>query len=326
MPDLLEVRVKSVTYEADGILSYDLRPAGSGAAPAFSGGDLPAFTAGAHIDLHLPDGLVRSYSLVNPQDERHRYVIAVQREPESRGGSRQVHQRLHPGDLVTIAPPRNNFPLAEDARHSILIAGGIGITPVWCMAQRLEALGRSFELYYCVRRRALAAFLEPVEAMARRRPGGVHVTFDAEGGSMLDLAALMARAAPDVHFYCCGPLAMLDAFEAASASRDRDRVHTEYFTTREVPATEGGFTVVLARSGTSVQVPHGSTIIDALFKAGIDVPHSCLEGVCGTCETRVISGEPDHRDLVLTDAERAAGKTMMICCSGSKGDTLVLDL
>jgi len=326
MADLLEVRVKSVAYEADGILSYDLRPAGSGAAPAFSGGMLPAFTAGAHIDLHLAQGLVRSYSLVNPQDERLRYLIAVQREPESRGGSRQMHQRLHPGDLVTIAPPRNNFPLAEDARHSILIAGGIGITPIWCMAQRLESLRRPFDLYYAVRRRALAAFLEPIEAMAARRPGTVHLTFDAEGGAMLDLGRLVAGAAPDVHFYCCGPLAMLDAFEAATAQRDRAVVHTEYFTTREVPATEGGFTVVLARSGRNVPVPPGSTIIDALFKAGVDVPHSCLEGVCGTCETKIISGEPDHRDLVLTDAERAAGKTMMICCSGSKSATLVLDL
>ena len=326
MSDLLEVRVKAVTFEADGILSYDLRPAGSGTAPAFTGGLLPAFTAGAHVDLYLPDGLVRSYSLANPQDERHRYVIAVQREPESRGGSRQLHQRLHAGDLVTIAPPRNNFPLAEDARHSILIAGGIGITPIWCMAQRLEALGRAFELYYCVRRRALAAFLDPVEAMAARRPGCVHVTFDAEGDAMLDMAALAARAAPDAHLYCCGPLAMLDAFEAATAGHAPAFVHVEYFTAREVPATEGGFTVVLARSGARVEVPHGSTIIDALFKAGVDVPHSCLEGVCGTCETKVISGEPDHRDLVLTDAERAAGKTMMICCSGSKSDTLVLDL
>jgi tetrachlorobenzoquinone reductase len=326
MADLLEVRVKAVTFEADGILSYDLRPAGTGAAPAFTGGALPPFTAGAHVDLHLPQGLVRSYSLINPQDERHRYVIAVQREPESRGGSRHVHQRLHAGELLSIAPPRNNFPLAEDARHSILIAGGIGITPIWCMAQRLEALGRSFELYYCVRRRALAALLEPIEALSARRPGSVHLTFDAEGGAILDIAALVAGAAADAHLYCCGPLAMLDAFEAATAGRDRALVHAEYFTTREVPATEGGFTVVLARSGRRVPVPPGSSIIDALFKAGLDVPHSCLEGVCGTCETKVIAGTPDHRDLVLSDAERAAGKTMMICCSGSKSDTLVLDL
>lgn len=319
MADLLEVRVRAIAYEADGILSYELRP--------LDGGALPAFGAGAHVDLHLPQGVVRSYSLVNPQDERHRYVIAVQRDETSRGGSRHVHDRIRPGDVLAISPPRNNFALAEDAPYSTLIAGGIGITPLWCMAQRLEALGRPFELYYCVRRRAIAAFLEPIEALAVRRPGSVHVNFDHEpGGALLDIAGLVARAAPEAHLYCCGPLPMLDAFEAATAGRDRALVHVEYFAAREAPATAGGFTVVLARSGTSVTVPPGSTIIDALFNAGIDVPHSCLEGVCGTCETKVLSGEPDHRDLVLTDAERAAGKTMMICCSGSKTGTLVLDL
>ncbi len=326
MADLLEVRVKSVTFEADGILSYDLRPAGSGAGPAFTGGLLPPFTAGAHIDLYLPQGVVRSYSLVNSQDERHRYVIAVQREPESRGGSRQMHERIRAGDLLSVTPPRNNFPLAEDAARSVLIAGGICITPIWCMAQRLDALGRPFDLFYCARRRAQAAFLEPIAALAARRPGSVTVIFDAEGDAMLNVGALAARAAPGTHLYCCGPLALLDAFEAATAGRDPATTHTEYFTARELPAREGGFAVVLARSGREVAVPAGSTILEALLAAGLDLPRSCLDGVCGACETRVVAGEPDHRDLVLTQSERAAGRTMMICCSGSRSGTLVLDL
>jgi vanillate O-demethylase ferredoxin subunit len=319
MTDLLEVRVKVITFEATGILSYELRR------PA--GGELPPFTAGAHVDLHLPHGLVRSYSLINPQDERLRYVVAVQRDAASRGGSRHVHDTIAPGDILAVSPPRNNFPLTEDAPHSLLIAGGIGITPLWCMVQRLEALGRSWQLHYCVRRREAAAFLEPIAALAARRAGRVHVNFDHEpGGEMLDIAALAARAAPDTHLYCCGPLPMLAAFEAATAARSRERVHVEYFTAREAPATAGGFTVVLARSGLSIAVAPGATIIDALFAAGIDVPHSCLEGVCGTCETTVLAGEPDHRDLVLSTAGHAANKTMMVCCSGAKSATLVLDL
>jgi vanillate O-demethylase ferredoxin subunit len=292
-----------------------------------AGAALPAFTAGAHIDLHLPQGLGRSYSLVNPQDERHRYVIAVQRDQASRGGSRHIHDTVRAGDIIAIEEPRNNFALAEDAAHSLLIAGGIGITPLWCMVQRLAKLGRSWELHYAARRRAIAAFIEPIRALGERHPERVHVTFDHEpGAAMIDLAALVQAAPADAHLYCCGPAAMLEAFEQAVAGRPEARVHVEYFTAREAPATEGGFTIVLARSGRSIPVPAGSTIIDALFAAGIEPVHSCLEGVCGTCETAVISGEPLHRDLVLTDAERAAGKTMMICCSGSKSATLVLDL
>jgi len=319
MADLLEVRVQAIVFEADGVLSYEMRRT--------DGGELPPFAAGAHVDIHLPDGLVRSYSLVNPQDERHRYVIAVQKDGESRGGSRAVHDRVRAGDLLRISAPRNNFPLAEDAPHSLLIAGGIGITPLWCMVQRLEALGRPWTLHYAVRRREMAAFLAPIRALAARRPGRVDITFDGEpGGIMLDIVALVAAAPADAHLYCCGPLPMLAAFEAATAGLPPERVHVEYFTAKDEPATAGGFTVRLARTGRSVVVPAGSTILDALFAAGLDLPHSCLEGVCGTCETKVLEGVPDHRDLVLTPAERASNRTMMICCSGSKSETLVLDL
>ena len=308
----LELRVRSATWEAQDILSYELRPAG--------GGELPAFTAGAHIDLTLPNGLIRSYSLVNDQSERHRYVIGVQKDRASRGGSSWVHANLRPGDLLTANGPRNNFSLNEAAEKSVLISGGIGITPIVSMVRRLNALKRDWTLFYCARTRAVAAFTELLQ-------GDVRFNFDGEpGGKVLDIAAVVAQWPAGTHFYCCGPLPMLAAFEAATAALPREQVHVEYFTAKEPPAVTGGFTVVLAQSGQQFLVPPGKTILETLLDAGVEVPYSCMEGVCGTCETRVIEGVPDHRDLVLSEAEQAEGKTMMICCSGCKGDRLVLDL
>jgi ferredoxin-NADP reductase len=313
------LRVQSATWEADGIHSYELRdPEGAQLAP---------FTAGSHIDLHLPTGMVRSYSLINPQDERRRYVIAVQRDRSSRGGSTWVHDRLKIGELITIAGPRNNFPLAEDAARSLFIAGGIGITPLWCMIQRLTSLDRPFELYYCVRTRKEAALIEPLQGVAQRPGAKIMFNFDGEpGGKLLDIKAVVAATTPDTHLYCCGPLPMLGAFEEATKDLPRERVHLEYFSAKEAPAAAGGFTVVLARAGKSFVIAPGKTILETLQDAGLDVPSSCLEGVCGTCETKVLEGVPDHRDVVLTEAERQANKTMMICCSGSKSEKLVLDI
>ncbi|MGD9951988.1 MAG: 2Fe-2S iron-sulfur cluster-binding protein [Burkholderiales bacterium] len=310
----LRLRVKSATWEAPNIISYDLRSP--------EGAPLPAFTAGAHIDLALPNGLVRSYSLLNAQTERHRYVLAVQKDRASRGGSRWVHENLRAGDVLEVSVPRNNFPLDELAPHSIFIAGGIGITPMLSMIERLGELDRSWELVYCTRTREGTPFREALAAKA-----GVSFNFDEEpGGRMLDIPALIASAPADAHFYCCGPTPMLDAFEAATLDLPRERVHVEYFSAKEAPAVEGGFTVVLAKSGRELPVAPGKTILDTLRDAGLDMRFSCTEGVCGTCETRVIEGVPDHRDRILTDAERAANRKMMICCSGSKSDRLVLDL
>jgi len=312
------LRVQVATWEAEGIHSYELRDP--------DGGTLPPFTAGAHVDLHLLNGMVRSYSLVNPQGDDRRYVIAVQRDRQSRGGSNWVHDRLKIGDTIPVSGPRNNFPLAEEAPNSLFIAGGIGVTPLWCMIQRLAALARPFTLHYCVRTRKEAAFREALQAVSS--PGAnILFNFDGEpGGKMLDIPAVVAGAAPDTHLYCCGPLPMLGAFEEATKDLPRERVHVEYFTAKEAPAAEGGFTVVLAKSGKSFVIAPGKTILETLNDAGMDVPCSCLEGVCGTCETRVLEGTPDHRDVVLTEAERKASKTMMICCSGAKTEKLVLDL
>jgi tetrachlorobenzoquinone reductase len=317
----LPVRVKSVTYEAERINSYELQP--------LAGGDLPPFTAGAHIDLHLPGvpmGQTRSYSLINPQGERHRYVIAVAHDAASAGGSRYIHEQVRAGDKLTITPPQNDFALVEDAKHSVLIAGGIGITPVWCMVQRLIELRRSWELHYGARTHETAAFIEPISALREQHPNAVVLNFDFEpGGKPLDLSAIVNQAPNDAHLYCCGPTGMLEAFERATQNRPRDHVHVEYFSAKEAPAKAGGFTVTLAKSQVQVFVAAGNSILDALIGAGLDPPRSCTEGVCGSCEMRVLEGIPDHRDMVLTDAERASNKTMMICCSGAISETLVLD-
>ncbi|AOZ03296.1 oxidoreductase [Cupriavidus sp. USMAHM13] len=318
--ETLQLRVKSITWEADGILSYELHPE-----PPLK--DLPAFGAGAHIDLHLPNGLIRSYSLLNAPGERRRYVIGVNKDARSRGGSRYLHEILRPGDTVTVAPPRNNFPLDENAPLSVFIAGGIGITPIFGMIQRLRALGRPWHLHYAARTRRQAAFVDALEAMHGLDGAEVHMTFDREAGArMLDIPAIAATLPDGAHIYCCGPVQMLEAFETATAALPPDRVHREYFAAREAAATEGGFVVQLARTGRSLEVPSGKTILDCLLSEGIEPPYSCQEGVCGTCEVRVLEGVPDHRDLVLSEAERATNKRMMICCSGAKSRKLILDL
>jgi ferredoxin-NADP reductase len=310
----LRLRIRSATWEAPNVLSYELRP--------LEGGELPPFTAGAHIDLTLPNGLVRSYSLINPQSERHRYVVAVQKDRASRGGSKWIHENIRAGDIVPVNGPRNNFALDETAEKSIFIAGGIGITPILSMIERLSALGRDWELVYCSRIRSDTPFLEALQTKPR-----VRFNFDQEpGGKMLDIAALVGAGTANAHLYCCGPLPMLEAFEQATKDLARNRVHLEYFAAKEPPARAGGFKVVLAKSGREFAVPPGKTILDTLRDSGIDVPHSCTEGVCGTCETKVLEGIPDHRDLILTETERASNKTMMICCSGAKSEKLVLDL
>lgn len=315
----IEVRVRCITYQTDTINSYELVSTGEK--------ELPPFTAGAHINLHLSAGVIRSYSLVNDQQERHRYVIAVNRDANSRGGSSFVHDSLKVGAIIKIDCPRNNFELVEDASHSVLIAGGIGITPLLAMVRRLEALGRTWQLFYAARTRGAAAFLDELYALRANTDLNLRTDFDDErSGLLFDIKAIVQNAPPDAHLYCCGPTAMLQAFEAATADRSPDRVHVEYFQTTEAPATEGGFDVVLARSGRTITVNGGQTILDALLEAGVAVNYSCSSGVCGTCETRVIEGIPDHRDQYLSKDEQADNKLIMVCCSGAITKRLVLDL
>lgn len=317
--DKLLLRVKSISWEAQSICAFEM--------VAIDGAMLPAFSAGAHIDLHLPNGLVRSYSLLNDQSERNRYVIGVNRDPASRGGSRLMHESLRPGDTLTVTPPRNNFELNEDADQSVFIAGGIGITPILGMIRRLNALGKDWRLYYCARTRKNAAFLSELRALQGDREDRIVYNYDGEfGGKLLDMAAVIGPSADNAHFYCCGPLPMLKAFEQATGLLPGEQVHVEYFTAAEPPSLEGGFTVELAKSARTLTIPQGKSILDAVLDAGIQVPYSCMEGVCGSCETAVLDGVPEHRDLILSKDERASNKTMLICCSGSKGGKLVLDL
>jgi tetrachlorobenzoquinone reductase len=318
---LIDVFVKAVINEALGINSWEFRPV--------DGGELPPFTVGSHIDLRLSERLVRSYSLCNSQDDRHRYVVAISKDPQSRGGSKLIHENLKPGDKIKISPPLNNFALVEDAKHTVFFAGGIGITPIWSMIQRLESLGSLWKIHYSARTRATCAFKEQLDALERRKPGRVHFNFDQEsGGKISDLNALISETPTDAHLYCCGPAPMLNSFE--NAARDIGRppanIHVEYFTSKEKAAVDGGFTVVLQQSKKSFVIPPGKTILDTLLDNNLDVTFSCMQGACRSCETAVLEGIPDHRDAVLSDAERDSNKTMMICCSGSKTATLVLDL
>ncbi|MDB5749641.1 MAG: ferredoxin [Ramlibacter sp.] len=320
MNTTLNAFVHTLRFEADDIITVDLRPQG--------GGEFPAFSAGSHIDLHLPNGMERSYSLCNDSNERHRYVVGVLKDRASRGGSRAVHEQLRIAMQLVISPPRNNFPLQEAAEHTVLVAGGIGITPILCMARRLRDLGRSHELLYFARSRRSAAFLDELARL--QVPITTH--FDDEAGGPPDLKALLAArpAAGGLHLYACGPTPMLDAFEKFSAQLGHgDNAHIERFAAVEhAPAADarGSFTVELARSGRSFVVEPGKSILDTLLDAGVEVDHSCCEGVCGSCEARVLAGVPDHRDSLLSAKEQASNKVMMLCVSGCKSASLTLDL
>jgi ferredoxin-NADP reductase len=315
----LQVWVHTLRHEAKDTLNVELRAVGDA--------ELPAFTAGAHIDLHLPNGMVRSYSLCNDSRERHRYVVAVLKDRASRGGSRCVHEQLRVGSVLTIDAPRNHFPLHEDATHSVLVAGGIGVTPILCMARRLQALGRSFELLCFARSRQHMAFMDDIEALG----APVHWHFDDEQGGPPDLRALLARRAPDAgtHHYACGPSVMLDTFEKVCAELGHTQAHIERFAAVAIEAAADArqrYTVELRRSGKTFEVTPDTTLHKMLLACQANVPFSCEEGVCGSCETRVLEGEIDHRDSVLTAAEQATQKVMMVCVSGCKSERLVLDL
>ncbi|MFM9922567.1 PDR/VanB family oxidoreductase [Variovorax sp. H27-G14] len=317
----LNALVHTMRYEADGIVSVEFRPATPGV-------DFPAFEAGSHIDLHLPNGLVRSYSLCNPASDRQRYVVGVLNDRKSRGGSRYVHQQLRVGMTLPISAPRNNFKLVEAAQRSVLVAGGIGVTPIWCMLQRLVAIGQPVEILYCARTRKEAAFCEAIEALASEKQVQLTWHFDDEQGAPPRLAELLQGKGAGSHYYCCGPTPMLDAFEKSCEQLGYANVHIERFAAVhvEAPAATQSCVVECVKSGKSVEVPAGKSILDSLIDAGLNPDHSCKEGVCGACETSVLEGEIDHHDGILTKIERASNKTMMICVSRCKGARLVLDI
>ncbi|MBS0530269.1 MAG: oxidoreductase [Proteobacteria bacterium] len=311
---MIALKISRITTLAEDIRGLTLvRP---------DGGELPSFAPGAHIDLRLSDDLVRQYSLINDGAKAPScYQVGVARDPHSRGGSAFVHDHLSKEMEIRVSAPRNHFPLVEDARNYVFIAGGIGITPIYAMARWCAARGKSWKLAYATRTAGRCAFRDELRAF-----GQAHLHHDDEGKGVLDLAPYLETPAVGTHLFCCGPQPLMTAVKDATANWPVGSVHFEWFSAPAAASTANEpFEVVLHRSGQRLSVRSDQTLLAALRDAGVPIASVCAEGVCGTCETPVIAGEIDHRDQVLTEDEKATGKTMMVCCSRSRG-TLVLDL
>ncbi|HET6709178.1 PDR/VanB family oxidoreductase [Amycolatopsis sp.] len=304
----LELLVEAKEKLADGVVALTLRAPG--------GEPLPPWEPGAHIDLRLPDGVVRQYSLCGSCEDTSAYRVAVLREPDGRGGSAYVHDKLSVGDLVPVEGPRNHFALV-DAERYLFIAGGIGITPILPMLDRVARSGRDWQLVYGGRTSASMAFTAELARYGDRvvfRPQDEH--------GLLDLPPLLAAAGPGTAVYCCGPEPLLAAVEALSPQD----LHVERFTALPDDGERTAFEVELAGSGRVLPVPADRSILEVVEEAGVQVLSSCREGTCGTCETGVLGGEPDHRDSVLTADERLENEVMMLCVSRACSPRLVLDL
>ena len=311
------LRVRQLRWEADGVVSVHLESP--------DGSPLPAWAPGAHIDLHLPGVVTRQYSLCGSVSDGSTWRVAVLREPVSRGGSAAVHEKLRPGDLVRVVGPRNNFPLVESPRY-LFIAGGIGITPLLAMVAQAAAAGAEWRLVYGGRQLASMAF---VADLLERYGDRVEVLPQDRHG-LLDLDRLLGVPQEDTEVYCCGPEPLLAAVEQRCATWPKGSLHVERFAPKQHQeadaAAESSFEVVLQRSGLTVTVPPGKAILEAVESHGVEVPNSCREGICGTCETAVLEGIPDHRDSLLSDDEKAANDTMMVCVGRALCPRLVLDL
>lgn len=292
------------------------------------GRPLPAFSAGAHIDVHIPGGWVRQYSLCEPVSERGQYRIGVLRDPNSRGGSASLFDGLRVGQSLAIGLPRNLFPLNAGAGHSLLFAGGIGITPIVCMARQLAREGAAFELHYCGRSLRQMAFVEALRqaAFADR----VHFYADDEGGrEQLDLQTAIGAPLPQRHLYVCGPAGFMDHVLAAARELGwpESRLHREYFApAQSTEDADTGFELQVVGDPRVIPVAPGVTAAEALAQAGFEISLSCAQGVCGTCITKVVEGVPDHRDSYFTDEERAKNDCFTPCCSRAKSGRLVIEL
>ena len=319
-PGAITVTVARKQSEAEDICAFELVRQDSG--------PLPAFSAGSHVDVHLPGGITRQYSLCNDPAESHRYLIGVLRDPTSRGGSEAMHTLVNEGDTLTISAPKNHFPLAHDARRSLLLAGGIGGTPILCMAERLSEAGAEFEMHYCTRSPSRTAFRQRIQAS--RFASLVQFHFDDGAAEQkLDLPALLGTPVAGTHLYVCGPKGFMDAVLCTARAKGwpEAQLHYEFFSAEPAKLeTDDSFEVMLASSGKVVKVAKDQTVVQALGAAGVEVQTSCEQGVCGTCLTRVISGEPDHRDMYLTPEEQAANEQFLPCCSRARSAMLVLDL
>ncbi|OCR21663.1 Vanillate O-demethylase oxidoreductase [Pseudomonas syringae] len=316
---MIDVVVVSRKNEAQDICSYELASVDDSA--------LPGFSAGAHIDVHLPGGVIRQYSLCNHPEERHRYLIGVLKDPASRGGSQCLHEQINTGDRLRISEPRNLFPLVHQARRSLLFAGGIGITPILCMAERLAHSNADFEMHYCARSSERAAFVERIKnsSFADR----VFLHFDEQPETALNAARVLAQPGENIHLYVCGPGGFMQhVLDSARAQGwQEDSLHREYFAaTPTDTSNDGSFSVKVGSTGQVFEIPTDKTVVQVLESHGIDIATSCEQGICGTCLTRVLEGVPDHRDLFLTENEQALNDQFTPCCSRSKSSLLVLDL
>ena len=314
------VRVVKKSLEAENIYTFELADQ--------NGVLLPPFGAGAHIDVHIRDGLVRQYSLCNDPRESHRYLIGVLRVPDSRGGSQTMHEEVEEGDLIEISGPKNHFPLVHSARRSLLLAAGIGVTPILCMAERLANVGADFDMHYWARSRPRAAFFERIGRSAFSQRVSFHFS-DGAPEQRGDIPALLQSPDPGVHVYVCGPVRFMDAvLDTAKTSGWPDaNVHREYFTAEvHSKADDSEFSVKIASSGKCYRVDKNESVLDVLEKHGVVIPRSCEQGVCGTCVTGVLVGIPDHRDRILTTEDRARNDRFTPCCSRAVSPELVLDL
>ncbi|MEO8722076.1 MAG: PDR/VanB family oxidoreductase [Sphingobium sp.] len=315
----MEVRVIRKVQEAEGIASFYLA--------SCDGSVLPSFSAGSHIDVHTPAGPVRQYSLCNSAQKRDHYQIAILKDPQSRGGSVSMHEDIEAGSILRISTPRNHFPLMEVDGSPLLLAGGIGVTPILCMAERLSASDAMFEMHYFARSRSSMAFQDRIRSSGFASQVQCH--FDDEIESRIDLGSLLQSPAPGRRIYVCGPLGFLEAVRsmAVASGWPNDQVHFEYFAAAPIePGSTSAFTVTLASSGQVLDVPEDKSVADVLLDNGIDLPLSCEQGVCGTCVTRILEGTPDHRDMYFSDEERAADNQFTPCCSRAKTSNLLLDL
>ncbi len=297
---------------------------------AADGSALPGFSAGAHIRVQLPDGSDRPYSLVNDDSTAGAtqaptsYRLGVRLEEDSAGGSRYMHG-LQAGDIITASEPQNQFALREGDAATVLIAGGIGITPIISMASELKATGRPFRFHYAGRSQGALAFVEPLQAVCG---DALSIHYDDEPDTAIDLDALIDAVEPGNQIYVCGPRGMIEAVRERAHARgiDKDHVHFELFTKHDEQIEGGAFEVEISSTGQVFTIPPHRTIIEVLEEAGIDLIYDCQRGDCGICQTAVLDGVPDHRDVILTDEERAENNVMQICVSRAKSDRLVLDL
>lgn len=311
-----EVRVREVTAAAQGIASFILE--------ATDGSALPPYTAGAHIDVEAAPGVTRQYSLCGELSGGV-WRIAVLKDPNSRGGSMAMHDRITAGSTLRVSQPRNLFQL-QAAPHSLLIAGGIGITPILAMASELRRAGKPFELHYCARSPERMAFRDEMRA-GEIAPCSRFYFDDAPDSGRFDVAGVLQAAPPGTHLYICGPSGFIDVVleTARKAGWAEDRLHREHFAA--VIDTSGqGFTLKIAGRGQSIFVPDGTSALQALLAAGYDIPHSCEAGICGSCTLRVVDGIPDHRDICLSDADKTANAVFTPCCSRAMTSTLTIDI